>query len=152
MKKEMNVMIWLWQRVAWAGTMLRKRMSGDFAVLGKPLLLLLLMTQIPAAIWRFAVIPKAVLKAQLAEMTWTVATPYGYILQHNTPTAHELIQAASASEMNFWMSQVVGVIVILFPVAVLLFFFRWKRVKKMRSSDGDQHAVNGNQTLKNGCS
>ena len=65
---------------------------------------------------------------------------------------HTLIQAACASEMNSWMSQVIAVFVILFPVAVLLLFFSWKRVKKMRSFDGDQHAVKGNQTLKNGCS
>ncbi|MHB9038731.1 MAG: hypothetical protein ACYC64_18960 [Armatimonadota bacterium] len=98
------------------------------------------------------IIPKAVQKVRLLEMTWTVSTPYGDILQHNTPTAHELALAAHASEMNFWMSQAVGLFVILFPAAVLLFLFRQKGAKKMSNSDGDQRAIKDNQTLKDGCS
>ena len=107
------------------GTTLKKRIAAH----GGPLLLLLLMAQIPAAVWRLIVIPKAVLKARLSEMTWTVWTPYGVILQHNTPTAHELIQAAHAAEMNFWMSQVVGVSVILILVIALFLSLEGSEVR-----------------------
>ncbi len=118
--------------------MLKKRMLENFISLGGQFLLLFMIAQVAAVIWRGAVIPKAVLKARLSEMTWTIVTPYGDFLQHNTPTAHELALAAKASALNFWVSQGIGIFVIGFPVLVLLFLRHLEEAKKKRTSDSHQ--------------
>lgn len=110
--------------------------------LGGQFLLLFMIAQVAASIWRLIVIPKAVLKARWAAVTWRIPTRDGsYMYQHNTPTAHELALAVKASILNFWVSQGVGIFVIGFPVIVLLFFRHLEEAKKrQRSESCDDHS------------